>query len=156
MDSIHEFLMEKYDRLNGGEATPEEIRDMVNELLEMAKRDERDFKGHYVVLVKHMLKYIYQKNRQGSYWIKSIRNSHSYLADLVEDASLVKKVLPLLDMFYQKARREASGETRLSIQVFPEKCPIEWSLKNLTDYAFIDNFLVDNVSTEEAKKYLCL
>lgn len=79
MKSIHEFLEENYERLNGGEITEEDIRYMINELLEMSKSDERAFKSYYRRIILHMLKYKYQPEKQTRSWIESILDSRSDL-----------------------------------------------------------------------------
>ena len=156
MQSIHEFLEDRYERLNGGEATKEEIRDMVNTLLEMAKSDEREFRNQYIRLILHMLKYVYQPVKQSGFWIDSIRDSHRHLVEMVDDKSLMRVVLQDLSKCYFKARRFAAGETRLPLSTFPVECPSEWTIENITDYDFLDDFLVKNAYSEEAKKYLGL
>ena len=138
--------------MNGGVATPEEVKEMVAVLLEMAKSDEREFKSFYRRMLLHLLKYKYQPEKQSRSWIESILDSRSELSVFYSDKSLIKTVSGDLLNQYIDAKRKASRETGKSISVFPENIPVDWSLENIVDYDFIIKFLKDNATTVQWKE----
>jgi hypothetical protein len=88
-------------------------------------------------ILMHLLKIRYQGyKQQSSYsWQTSVRNERVEIEDLISDApSLFREMEAMFPSCYEKARRMASGETRLSISMFPIECP--WTLTQVMDSDF--------------------
>ena len=154
MESVHAFLEEHAEQLKDGKATPEQVKEMVNELLEMSASEEREFKSRLKQLYLHMLKYQTQIDKQTRSWIESILHQSDDLIDFVKDKSLVRRILPEIPTIFDRARRLAIKETCLPDRAFIKEVPADWTLENLTNDSFIDSFLDKYATTSEAKFYL--
>ncbi len=72
----------------------------------------------------HLLKWEYQPQRLTDSWLDSINDGRSQIRRKLEDSpSLVNYPRQILEKEYIRARREASRQTRLEINIFPELCP---------------------------------
>ena len=157
MQSVHEFLKENYEKIfSTGECTKEQVRYMIDLLMEMSRSDEREFKSRLRLLFMHMLKYQTQPNKQTRSWVQTIRLQSVELADFVDDRSLVNKVQPAIDKIFQSAIDMAEVETGLYRSAFISERPVDWSLENITDRTFIEDFLRSFAETQEVKKILGL
>ena len=81
-------------------------------------------------MFQHMLKFIYQSNRQDSSWYNTILDTHIYISNIT-NTSVINGID--LDRCYAKGRRDAKNATGLPDNIFPKRRPIEW------DYNFITN-----------------
>ena len=90
----------------------------------MAKQQAWELYNRLVVLLTHLLKWRYQSRYQGPSWELTIKNQRAELSKQYRQAPSLKSVeqQEFLDA-YDKARREASRETQLKIEVFPEEPP---------------------------------
>ena len=157
MQSVNEFLNENYESIfNSGECTKDQVRFMIECLVEMSKSDEREFKSRIRLLFMHMLKYQTQCNKQSRSWVQTILLQSNELADFVDDRSLVNKILPTLDDQFQSAVDMAVAETGLYRSDFISVRPAAWTLENITNSVFIDDFLKSFAETEEVRKVLGL
>lgn len=91
-------------------------------LTDMAQRDRREVFSRLVVLITHLLKWEHQLiNRSGS-WRGTIREQRRELRQLLESGTLRNHAESVLADAYQEARRQASDETDLALDVFPSRC----------------------------------
>lgn len=99
--------------------------DNVAEELETLGRGEaRELKSRYVVLLTHLLKWIHQPERRGRSWANTIANQRDELADhLAHNPGLASREAEEFSKAYHLARRDASTETELELDVFPEMPP---------------------------------
>ncbi len=111
--------------------------DNVAEELDILGRAEaRELKSRYVVLVAHLLKWIYQPERRGRSWANTIANQRDELADhLAHNPGLSSKEADEFAKAYQIARRDASTETDLDIDVFPKTPP--FTMEQAKDEAWL-------------------
>ena len=98
-------------------------------LADMAKRDRREVFSRLVILMSHLLKWQHQPDRRSGSWRGTIREQRRDLRQLLESETLRNHAqLVLLDA-YAEARKQASDETEMSLETFPQKRT--WELDEL-------------------------
>jgi hypothetical protein len=95
------------------------------EEVESMGRSQRDATGsHLIIVMMHLLKWVYQPERRGNSWRDSIVNGRIQIDDLLENnPSLRPQIQSLIEKAYLKAKRYAGQETRLPVTLFPDQCP---------------------------------
>ncbi len=111
--------------------------DNVAEELEILGRGEaRELKSRYVVLLTHLLKWVYQAERRGRSWANTIANQRDEIADhLAHNPGLAPREAEEFSKAYHLARRDASSETELDLDTFPETPP--FTLEQAKDGAWL-------------------
>jgi hypothetical protein len=83
----------------------------------------------------HLLKYKYQPEKQTRSWISTINTQRNEINLVLDDSpSLRPYFKENLSDCYQKARLDASSETKLPLEIFPEDCPFTQENILLTGY----------------------
>ncbi|MCL1463360.1 DUF29 domain-containing protein [Argonema galeatum] len=97
---------------------------LIEEIEEMGKDKRRELKSRLVVLLMHILKYQYQIEKRSSSWVSTILEQYDQIEYLLEDSpSLKPYYLEIFKQCYSKAIRNASAETKLSVNAFPNESP---------------------------------
>jgi len=97
-------------------------------LKDMARRDQREVYSRLVVLMCHLLKWDCQPDRRSGSWRGTIRSQRRELRQLLESGTLRNHAGAVLADAFEEARRQASDETELALDVFPAE-----STRNLDD-----------------------
>ena len=106
---------------------------LVAEIRDLGKRDQRELESRLLVVLLHLLKWQYQPERRSypgtdndhlkNSWASSIAENRDQIQRLLKQSpSLQTTLTNALEFCYQKARKQASRETGLEIQIFPEAC----------------------------------
>ncbi|MCD6186356.1 MAG: DUF29 domain-containing protein [Deltaproteobacteria bacterium] len=115
-----------------------DIENLAEEIESMGRSERRELLNRLAVLLMHLLKWQYQPHLQTRSWKVTIRNQRGAILDLLEDSPSLKSVI--VDKFakaYQKARLNASDETGIPLNRFPDSCP--WSVDRILEENFIPN-----------------
>ena len=101
-----------------------DLKNLIEEVESLGKRDKREIQNRLIVLLMHLLKYAYQPEKRSTSWISTINEQRRQIVLILQDSPSLKNYLNenFADC-YAKARREASDETGLLIKTFPEECP---------------------------------
>jgi hypothetical protein len=91
-------------------------------LTDMAKRDRREVFSRLVVLITHLLKWEHQPAHRSGSWRGTLREQRRELRQLLDSGTLRNHAETVLADAYQEARRQASDETDLALDVFPSQC----------------------------------
>jgi formyltetrahydrofolate synthetase len=84
----------------------------------------------------HLLKWKYQPQKQSKSWLSTINEQRLQLELILEqNPSLKREIEQIITQRYGKARKMASQETRLDLQLFPSENPF-----NLTEILGEDFF----------------
>ncbi len=97
---------------------------VAEELDGLARQQEWELYNRYVVLLTHLLKWMFQPERRGPSWQITIRNQRLDIARQIKKAPSLKNADG--DEFvaaYDKARGEAAKQTRLPLEAFPNESP---------------------------------
>ena len=98
-------------------------------LEDMAIRDRREVKSRLAILIAHVLKWTYQKKKRTSSWRGTITVQRQELLDLTEKGVLRNHAEKILAKAYVDAVEQATSETGLPADTFPDDCP--WTLDQL-------------------------
>ncbi len=101
----------------------------------MGRTEKRELVSRLRVLLLHLLKWRFQAEGRGPSWEASIRIQRLEVKDhLADNPSLKAKLPEALEMAYERARIEASLETKLPIAKLPNAAP--WSFEQMMDSDF--------------------
>jgi len=114
----------KFDRID--------VAWLEDQVLSMAKSDQRAVTSAMDELLLHLLKWKYQPKRRGSSWENSIRKQRNELSDISK--TLRNHLESKLENCYRLAVNYAVTETNLKKSVFPTEC--EWDLTQILDDTF--------------------
>jgi Domain of unknown function DUF29 len=79
------------------------------------------------VILLHLLKWDHQPERRSRSWANSVRIQRQRLSDELEDSpSLKARIGKAIARAYRNAINDASSETGLAVEAFPETCPYSW------------------------------
>lgn len=121
--------------LREGKLSEIDIEHIAEEIESMGKSEKRELMNRLAVLFAHLLKWEFQSERRGNSWRYTIKEQRARLKDLLADSPSLKKSLEeKIDDVYQYALIMASGETGLTEETFPERCP--FSLAQALDDGF--------------------
>ena len=116
-------------------------------LTDMAKRDRREVESRLVVLLMHVLKWMYQPDHRTRSWKSSIIEHRQELASLASRGVLRNHADSVLAEAYRKAGERASAETGLPLHVFPPECGFTFN-----ELLAFDPMLGDRARFEQALK----
>ncbi|ELS02677.1 protein of unknown function DUF29 [Xenococcus sp. PCC 7305] len=97
---------------------------LVEEIEDMGRSEKRALESNLVVLILHLLKYKYQPAKRSNSWKASIREHRRRLRKAFEDSPSLKGYCEkVFAECYEDARKQASDETELSLDIFPVASP---------------------------------
>lgn len=97
---------------------------LAEELEGLSRTEARELASRYEVLLVHLLKWIYQPDRRSRSWRNTIALQRRKLRERLEDSpALAAREGEFFAGAYSDARLEASSETDLDLDVFPEQPP---------------------------------
>ncbi len=132
---FYAWAMEQAALIRAGNLAAVDLEHVAEDIESMGKSEKRELISRLKVLLLHLLKWRHQPEFRGNSWRLTIANTRDELADhLADNPSLKAKIAEASVSAYRYARREASVETGLPLQTFPETCP--WSFDRLIDDAF--------------------
>lgn len=101
-----------------------DMTNLIEEIEDMAKSEQRSMYSHLLNLLMHLLKWEFQPQFQGNSWRASIRNARKAIKELIEDSpSLRTAPAEQLAKKYADARDLAADETGIDVKAFPVVCP---------------------------------
>jgi hypothetical protein len=92
-------------------------------LTDMARRDRREVESRLVVLLTHVLKWLYQPDQRSRSWRGTIIAQRQELSELAGSGVLRQHAEAVLGGAYTKAVERAVAETGLAAGSFPGQCP---------------------------------
>jgi hypothetical protein len=123
--------------LRAGELSAIDVVHIAEEIEDVGKSEQRELASRVAVLLAHLLKWQLQPVLRGKSWQFTIRTQRMDVAYLLSEApSLRGKFADAawLALVWARARGEASRETGLDLDVFPEACP--WPMDRVLDPDF--------------------
>ena len=101
-----------------------DLGNIAEEIESMGKRDRRSISSYVQNVLLHLLKWRYQPEQRGATWRLSIENARDQILNLLDESpSLKSEIDAFATKEYQRALRNAAGETGLPLTTFPEQCP---------------------------------
>ena len=102
-------------------------------LTDMARRDRREVESRLIVLMLHILKWLYQPEQRSRSWQLSIAVQRQELQAETGKGVLRQHAEAMLGELYLKAVERACIETGLPTESFPAECP--FTLDDLLTFA---------------------
>jgi hypothetical protein len=97
---------------------------LIEEVEDLGKSERSAIGSQMERIMVHLLKWQYQPQRRSDSWLDSINDGRSQIRRKIEDSpSLWNYPEEILEKEYTRARREASRQTGLALNIFPESCP---------------------------------
>lgn len=132
---FYSWTQEQANLLRNGQFNSLDIPNLIEEIETMGRSEKRELESRLIVLLLHLLKWKYQESRRGRCWELSIIEQRlKFEETLEENPGLKPKLDEILIKAYKFAIIQASRETKISRNVFPEKCP--WTLDEITNELF--------------------
>ena len=113
-----------------------DLENVAEEIESLGRSDRKEIKSRLEVLLIHLLKWQFQKDKRKGGWENSMDSARQAMNDLIAESPSLK-TLPVLflEEAYTRARRKAARETRMPISAFPHTCP--YDVKELLDEDFL-------------------
>jgi hypothetical protein len=112
-----------------------DYENLIEELEDLGRAEQREMVNRLTVLLAHLLKWQYQPQKRSRNWEATIRNQRTDIEVLLRrNPSLQAYWSEALSLGYRKGRNEASGETDLPVDTFPEQCP--YAIEQIVDETF--------------------
>ena len=110
--------------LRSGDLSAIDAANIAEEIESMGRSDRRDLKSRLIVLLAHLLKWLYQPEARSRSWSDTIREQRQQIQLVLEDSpSLRSAAEQILNQAYRIARENAAEETGISEAAFPDACP---------------------------------
>jgi hypothetical protein len=99
-----------------------DLENLIEEIESMGRSEKRELYNRLIVLLMHLLKWEYQPSHRSNSWLSTINEQRRQIIKLLADSpSLNNYLQENFQQCYQIARRDASSETGLPINSFPEE-----------------------------------
>lgn len=123
---FYKWANNQADFLKKGEFGKLDIQNLIEEIESLGRSEKRTLQSYLKVLLIHLLKEKYQKDKASRSWALSIKNSRLEAKQVLEEnPSLKPKLNEIIKRAYESARLNAAQETGLPEKTFPKKC--EWT-----------------------------
>ncbi|HAC63838.1 MAG TPA: DUF29 domain-containing protein [Cyanothece sp. UBA12306] len=134
----HLWLEETVQLLQNGKLSELDISSLIEEILDMTRRDKDALESNLIILLMHLLKWKYQPEKQSGSWRGSIREHRRRIGKAFRNSPSLKRYFAeVFDESYDEARKQAADETELSLDTFPENCPFE--VEQILDPEYLPN-----------------
>jgi predicted DNA-binding ribbon-helix-helix protein len=118
------WLQTTINLLKEGRFTEIDIENLLEELESMGRSEKNTLTSNLRVLLMHLLKYKYQREKRTNSWRYTIIEHRKRFRDIFKTSpSLYRFFEEVFNESYQDARELAAGETGLSIKIFPSESP---------------------------------
>lgn len=134
-DDFYTWTQEQGARLRAGNLDGLDLENLAEEIESLGKSQFASLVSALRIVLLHMLKFDHQPERSSRSWAISIATHREQtVEELDESPGLKSRLDEAVTKAYRRARLEASGETGLSLTVFPESCP--YSLDEIMNRPF--------------------
>ncbi|WP_449417316.1 DUF29 domain-containing protein [Phormidium nigroviride] len=97
---------------------------LIEEIESMGRSERKSFKSNLIVVIMHLLKWQFQPELRSRSWKSSIVEHRRRIRDDLKDSPSLKPYLEeVFAECYWDAVEQASVETGLPLEVFPQLCP---------------------------------
>ena len=131
-----EWTRQNAELLRSGRASEADLEHIAEEIEDMGKREQRSLHNRFVRLVEHLLKWMYQPERRGSSWTRTIVVQRIGIQRLLDANPSFRSALPeVVAAAYADAVRVVSVVTERPRTDFPDTCP--FAIEQLLSEAYL-------------------
>ena len=112
-----------------------DVAHLAEEIESLGNEQAHAVESHLVIVLTHLLKWVYQPERRGRGWRTSVRVGRQQIARRLRRNPGLRPDLPtFLADAYADARKRAMDDTGFPLDTFPEACP--WTIAQVLDEDF--------------------
>lgn len=114
-----------------------DVENIAEEIEDVGKSEQRELESRMAVLLAHLLKWQFQPTHRGISWQNTLRAQRNMVAKRIKKTPSLKHTLQDDDWWgdaWFDAVTQASKETGIEFQKFPEVCP--WTSEQILDQEF--------------------
>lgn len=111
------------EKLRVGDYSNIDWQNLIEEIEDMGRSERRSLESNLVVVLMHLLKWEFQPDRRSGSWKSSIAEHRRRIRKAVKDSPSLRPYLEeVFSECYADAVEQASAETGLSVETFPQSC----------------------------------
>jgi hypothetical protein len=124
---LYAWVEEQVGLLRSGRLDELDALNVAEELSDVGSNEYDKLESALRVLLAHMLKWDHQPTKRSRSWENSIlEHRHRAERQLRKNPSLKSKLAEIIEDSFRSSRLEATSETDLDLDQFPEECPSDW------------------------------
>jgi len=101
-----------------------DVAHVAEEIEDMGNRDHRELFSRLRLIVHHLLKWQYQPEKRSRSWQSTVDLQRGEIRQLFRQSPSLRRTVPeMVPEVYRDAAKQASIETDLPEQSFPQECP---------------------------------
>jgi hypothetical protein len=146
MKKVEENRLYDTDYLKWIESTVENLRlqnysnidweNLIEEIEDMGRSERRSLESNLIVVLTHLLKWQYQPEFRSGSWKGSLVEHRRRIRKAIDESPSLKPYLEeVFAECYSDAVEQASAETELPMETFPQACP--YSAAEVLDSSFL-------------------
>ncbi len=118
--------------LQAEEFTEVDWKNLIEEIENMGRSEQRELESRLIVIVMHLLKLQYQPSRRSRSWTITLQTQRVDLQrHLRKNPSLRAELAATIADIYPDVTKKASIETSVALSMFPVDCP--WTAEQILD-----------------------
>jgi hypothetical protein len=130
------WVEEQVRLLREGRLRQLDVANLIDEIEDLGIGEKKAVESNLVVVLKHLLKYQFQRGRRSRSWLSSIAEHRRRLRnDLASSSSLRPYARARFEQCYQDGRHQALVETGLAPNALPDVPP--YTLEQALDQEFL-------------------
>lgn len=98
-------------------------KNLIEEIEDMGRSERQSLKSNLIVVLTHLLKWQYQPNFRSGSWSSIVEHRRRIREALKDSPSLKPYFEEVFAECYSDVVEQASAETGLSVEIFPQLCP---------------------------------
>ena len=123
-DDLYGWALAQAAAVRDGRWADIDVDNLSEEIDDMAGSVKRELRSRLEVLLVHIIKKIYQPERDSRSWALTIAEQSRRISGLFEESPSLRPLLPAVSFqAYDDARYGAARETGLDLDSFPETMP---------------------------------
>ena len=125
-EDTYGWALHTSELLKEGKMDQVDIENIVEEIEALGRSERRTLISHLIILLQHLLKWRYQRERRTRSWLLTIKEQRMEVLDVLDCNPSLKNKETLEESVkaaYKRAIVRASRETELDTSAFPQDCP---------------------------------
>jgi len=132
---FYAWIQSQADALRARNISDLDFENLIEEIEDMGKSEQRELESRLEVLLAHLLKWQFQPEHRGTSWQATIKEQRKrIIKHLKENPSLKNSMPEAYAETYDYAILEAVKETGMVESTFPAQCP--WTFEQVMDADF--------------------